>query len=89
MRAHFGGYFFGQVLTFIYLLQSMSQSVPLDAASWPQFSVYNLVVANFWPFYWVIYFVDSEKLDDTYWQVYDVAQVRVAEALNIIQIFFA
>jgi hypothetical protein len=89
MRAHFGGYFFGQVLTFIYLLQSMSQPVPLDAASWPQFSVYNLVVANFWPFYWVIYFVDSEKLDDTYWQVYDVAQVRVAEALNIIQIFFA
>jgi hypothetical protein len=89
MRAHFGGYFFGQVVTFIYLLQSMSQSVQLDPASWPQFSVYNLVVANFWPLYWLVHFVDRKKLDDTYWQVYDVAQSRVAEVLDIIQIFFA
>jgi len=87
MRAHFGGYFFGQVATFMYLLQSMGQAAVLDATSWPPFSVYNLVVANFWPLYWFAHFVDKEKLDAAYWHVFDVAQARVADVLNMLTIF--
>jgi len=78
MRAHFGGYFLGQVATYMYLIQSMGQAARFDAATWPQFSVYNLVVANFWPLYWVVYFIDPVKLDETYWHIFDVAQARVA-----------
>lgn len=89
MRAHFGTYFFGQVATFMYLLQSMGPSAELDAASWPPFSVYNLVVSNFWPLYWFVYFVDKEKLDTAYWHVYNVAQTRVADVLNIVQVFLS
>jgi hypothetical protein len=89
MRAHFGGYFFGQVGTFVYLLQSMGPSAQFDAASWPSFSVYNLVVANFWPLYWFVHFVDDEKLDAAYWHVYEVAQARVADVLNFIQLFLS
>jgi hypothetical protein len=87
MRAHFGGYFFGQVATFMYLLQSMSQSEQFDPMTWPQFSVYNLVVANFWPLYWFGRLLDPEKLDTAYWHVYDVAQARVADVLALVQMF--
>lgn len=89
MRAHFGGYFFGQVATFMYLLQSMGESARLEAAGWAPFSVYNLVVANFWPLYWFVHFVDKEKLDAAYWHVYDVAQARVADILNTLQVFLS
>ena len=79
LRGHFGVYFLGQLATFIYLVQSMSHATQFQIADWPQFSIYNLVVANFWPFYWVVYFVDSAKLDRAYWHVYEVAQARAAE----------
>ena len=88
MRAHFGGYFFGQVATFVYLLQSMGQSDQLDTANWAPFSVYNLVVANFWPFYWFAYFMDKEQLDEAYWHVYEVAQARVGDVVGMVQLFF-
>ncbi|MEY4879170.1 MAG: hypothetical protein RJB62_639 [Pseudomonadota bacterium] len=89
MRAHFGGYFLGQVATFVYLLQSMAPAAELDAASWPQFSVYNLVVANFWPLYWLVHFVDREKLDAAYWEVYAAAEGSVAQVLGFFQSFAA
>lgn len=87
MRAHFGGYFFGQIATFMYLLQTMGMAGRFDASTWPQFSVYNLVVANFWPIYWLAHFIDPVKLDDAYWHVFDVAQARVAELLQLFQLF--
>jgi hypothetical protein len=78
-RAHFGLYFFGQVGTFTYLLNAMAGAAQFNVEQWPQFSVYNLVVANFWPVYWLVYFVDSAKLDETYWRVYEVALARAAD----------
>ena len=84
MRAHFGGYFFGQVGTFIYLTEAMRAAPKFDVAFWPQFSLFNLLVANFWPLYWVGYFVDHAKLDEIYWHVYEVAQARALDALNIV-----
>jgi len=59
----------------------MAGAAQFNIEQWPQFSVYNLVVANFWPIYWVVYFVDSTKLDATYWRIYDVAQQRVADLM--------
>ena len=89
MRAHFGGYFFGQVGTFAYLVHSMGQAAQFNIADWPQFSIYNLVVANFWPLYWLVYFVDPTKLDATYWHVYEVARARAADFIGFVQLFAA
>jgi hypothetical protein len=87
MRAHFGGYFFGQVGTFVYLIETMKSAPEFDVALWPQFSLYNLVVANFWPLYWVGYFIDRMKLERIYWHVYDVAQARAADVLALVHYF--
>ena len=87
LRSHFGLYFFGQVGTFVYLLNAMARAAQFNVEHWPQFSVYNLLVANFWPIYWVVYFIDSTKLDETYWRVYEVAQARVLNAMTMYQNF--
>jgi hypothetical protein len=81
MRARFGGYFLGQVGTFVYLIGAMKDSPQFDHRFWPGFSLYNLVVANFWPFYWLGYFIDRMKLDQIYWQVYEVTQPWAAAAI--------
>ena len=86
MRAHFGGYFFGQTGTFMYLVGHAGQVAHFDPAQWPQFSVYNLIVANFWPLYWVAHFIDPLKLDETYWHVYGVAQVQVGGLFTLFQV---
>ena len=87
MRAHFGGYFIGQVVTFMYLTETMKEAPEFDASLWPQFSLFNLLVANFWPLYWVGYLFDKVKLDQMYWHIYDVAQARAADALAIVHYF--
>jgi hypothetical protein len=87
MRAHFGGYFFGQVGTFIYLTQVMKAAPQFDVGLWPQFSLYNLVVANFWPLYWVGHFVDRIKADQIYWHVFDVAHERAADVFQLFDYF--
>jgi hypothetical protein len=87
MRAHIGLHFFGQVGTFVYLTQTMRYAPEFDIAAWPQFSVYNLLVANFWPLYWVGRLVDPLKLDRAYWHVFEVAAARAADAYHIVQAF--
>lgn len=87
MRAHFGGYFIGQVVTFMYLTETMKEAPEFDASLWPQFSLFNLLVANFWPLYWVGYFIDKVRLDQIYWHVYEVAQARVGDVLSIVHLF--
>jgi len=87
LRAHFGGYFFGQTATFMYLTQSMSHAEQFHVEFWPQFSVYNLVVANFWPLYWFAHFMDRPRLNEAYWHVYDVAQARASDVYSIFQAF--
>jgi hypothetical protein len=87
IRAPFGSYFLGQLGTFVYLVESMGRAERFNIADWPQFSIYNLVVANFWPIYWVVYFVDAVKLQEVYWHVYEVAQMRGAEVASIVRYF--
>ena len=83
----FGGYFLGQLGTFLYLVETLGRSGQFNPADWPQFSAYNLVVSNFWPLYWAARFVDSAKVDAAYWHVYDVAQARVSDVVQISQLF--
>ena len=87
LRAHFGGYFLGQVATYVYLLETMRRAPEFDPAYWPAFSLYNLVVANLWPLYWVGYLIDRIKVEQIYWRVYEAAQTRVADALILIDHF--
>lgn len=85
VRARFGAYFFGQVATFMYLTESMSHAERFNVDFWPQFSAFNLVVSNFWPLYWLGYFMDRTKLDEAYWGFYEGAQVYVTEAYQLFQ----
>jgi len=87
MRAHFGIHFLGQVGTFVYLTQTMRFAPEFDAAVWPQFSIYNLLVANFWPLYWLARLIDPLRLDRVYWHVFDVAAARAADIYHIAQVF--
>ena len=87
MRAHFGGYFLGQIATFGYLTEVMKGAPEFDLGLWPQFSLYNLLVANFWPLYWVGHFVDKVKVDKVYWHVFEVAHSRAADVLQIFEYF--
>jgi hypothetical protein len=84
IRAPLGSYFLGQLGTFVYLVEYMGRGSQFHIEEWPQFSIYNLVVANFWPVYWVVYFVDAAKLQQIYWHVYEVAQMRGAEVAAIV-----
>jgi hypothetical protein len=59
----------------------MKDAPQFDHRFWPGFSVYNLVVANFWPLYWLGYFIDRVKLEQIYWQVYEVTQTWAAHAM--------
>ena len=74
MRAHFGGYFLGQAGTFVYLTSTVQAAPQFDANFWPQMSLYNLLVANFWPLYWAGHFFDKAKLQDAYWHTFDAAR---------------
>jgi hypothetical protein len=83
MRAPIGLHFLGQTGTFVYLTQTMRLAPEFDVAAWPQFSVYNLLVANFWPLYWVAHILDSGRASRVYWQVFDVAAARAAEIAHL------
>jgi hypothetical protein len=54
---------------------------------WPQFSIYNLVVANLWPLYWVAHFIDPLRLNGAYWRVFEVSAARAADLHHIVQYF--
>ena len=86
MRGRFGLYFIGQIVTFIYLTENMRAAPQFDVAAWPQFSLYNLLVSNFWPLYWAAYYFDHAQLDRIYWRVYEVAQMRAGEVVQIFQL---
>jgi hypothetical protein len=88
MRAPIGLHFLGQTGTFVYLTQTMRFAPEFDIAAWPQFSVYNLLVANFWPVYWAAHLWDSARLDRAYWHVFDVAATRATEMAHFAQAAF-
>lgn len=89
MRGRFGGYFFGQVATFVYLTEAMRTAPQFQVESWPTFSLYNLLVANFWPMYWVGHLVDAAKVDEAYWHVYAVAESRAGDVIQMVQMLTA
>ena len=86
MRGHFGVYFFVHVGTFVFLTETLKKAPEFNVDLWPQFSLYNLLVSNFWPLYWVGYFVDRTKLDGMYWHVYEVAQARAVDVFQLIDL---
>jgi len=83
MRAHFGGYFLGQAVTFVYLTSAAQATPQFDAQFWPQLSLYNLLVANFWPLYWLGHILDRPKLDAAYWHVFEIARDRATELYHL------
>ena len=89
MRGRFGGYFFGQVGTFVYLVEAMRSAPQFQIDAWPQFALYNLLVANFWPMYWVAHLVDPVKVEEAYWHVYEVAESRAGDVIQIVQMLTA
>jgi hypothetical protein len=87
MRIHFGLHFFGQVATFAYLTLTMQHAPQFHVAAWPQFSIYNLLVANLWPLYWLAHFIDPLRLNGAYWRVFEIAAARAADLHHIAQYF--
>ena len=74
MRAHFGGYFIGQAVTFVYLTGTAQAAPQFEAQFWPQLSLYNLLVANFWPLYWAGHFFDKAQVQEAYWHTFAAAR---------------
>jgi hypothetical protein len=87
MRLHFGIHFLGQIGTFMWLTESMRAAPQLDITAWPEFSIYNAVVANLWPVYWLARVIDPLKLDQVYWQMFDAVAARVAEIQQAVVLF--
>jgi hypothetical protein len=87
MRLHFGIHFLGQIGTFMWLTETMRAAPELDIAAWPEFSIYNALVANLWPVYWLAKLIDPLKLDQFYWGAFDVAAARAAEVQQAFVLF--
>jgi hypothetical protein len=87
MFAQLGSYFLGHLATFIYLTQAVQKSDQFAVSEWPQMSLYNFLVAKFWPVYWIAYVLDEMQLQATYWRIYGVAQEEVAKLLALINLF--
>ena len=85
MRSLVAGYFCGQFLTFVHLTGAMQAAPEFDIAQWPQVSLYNLLVANFWPIYWPARLLDPVMLEYVYWTTYAVARSRVTGLLLLFQ----
>ncbi len=81
-----GGHFIGQAATFVYLTSAAQAAPEFHQQFWPQLSLYNLLVANFWPLYWLGHILDGAKLNEAYWHVFDVARDR---ATDLFQMFGA
>lgn len=82
-----GGHFIGQAVTFVYLTSAAQAAPAFDAQYWPQLSFYNLVVANFWPLYWLGHILDNAKVEEAYWHVFDVARDRATEIFQFFGLF--
>ena len=74
-----GGHFLGQAGTFVYLTSAAQAAPQFDAHFWPQLSLYNLLVANFWPLYWLGHILDGAKIEEAYWHIFDIARDRATD----------
>ena len=81
----FGMQFIGQAATFVYLTEA-AQAIPqFKPGLWPQFSIYNLLVANFWPVYWIGFALDRVKTQEIYRHIFAIALDRANDALSLVQ----
>ena len=81
----FGIQFLGQGVTFVYLTQAAQQMPGFSADLWPQFSIYNFLVANFWPVYWIGFVMDRARVVTIYRHVFVIAHDRAGDVLSLIQ----
>src|SRR5262249_1644637 len=81
----FGGQFLGQAVTFVYLTQAGQAGGGFSASLWPQFSLYNFVVANFWPIYWIGFAIDRAAGKSTDLHGFAVAQDRAGDVLHLVK----
>ena len=81
----FGIQFLGQGVTFVYLTQAARQMPGFNADLWPQFSIYNFLVANFWPVYWIGFAIDRARAVTIYRHVFAIAYERAGDILSLIQ----
>ena len=79
----FGFQFLGQGITFIYLSLMLPGTLGFNPAFWPQISIYNFFVANFWPIYWVGFVIDRAKCKAIYWHVFTVAHARAGDVIGL------
>ncbi len=86
MALPFGTHFIAQLGTYGYLVIAGTSAPQFAAAQWPQWAIYNLIVANFWPLYWLARFFDPGRLDTLYWRVFEVA---ASQSERIIALFRA
>jgi hypothetical protein len=75
----FGGQFLGQAATFVYLTQASPTVANFSPVLGPQFSIYNFLVASFWPIYWIGFALDRAKTQAIYGHVFTIAHERAAE----------
>jgi len=87
MRFQFAIHFLGQLGTFVWLTESMRAAPEFDIAAWPVFSIYNALVANLWPVYWLARIIDPLKLDQAYWDVFEGIAGRAGEIQQAFVLF--
>lgn len=76
----FGAQFLGQAATFVYL----NQATPgVSAALWPQYAIYNFLVANFWPLYWIGFAIDRAQTRHIYSRIFEIGHGRAHDILSI------
>ena len=81
----FGIQFLGQGATFVYLTQAAQEMPGFSARLWAQFSVYNFLVANFWPVYWIGFAMDRARAQAIYRHVFVIAHDRAGDILSLAQ----
>jgi hypothetical protein len=80
----FGGQFLGQGVTFVYLTQAAQATPNFNPALWPQFSIYNFLIANFWPIYWIGFAIDRAKVQEIYRHIFTIAHDRAGDVFALI-----
>jgi hypothetical protein len=81
----FGIQILGQGATFIYLTQASQEMPNFSPAMWPQFSIYNFLIANFWPVYWIGFAMDRARSQQIYRHVFEIAHERAGDISSLIQ----
>jgi len=80
----FGMQFLGQAVTFVYLTQATQNLADFKPGLWPQFSIYNFLVSNFWPVYWIGFAINRVKTREIYGHIFSIAHGRAADLFGFV-----